>query len=140
MISDPGDDYANLPVDSLERHARGDEATKAEDEHGQEAKYVYDNARIAERLSMEVAAWLALSMPDSLVHIVQDIDVGKPYLIWRALLAEFQRDTMSSRLALRRELYNSHLGNKDFSEYVAGIRNVVKRIKSLGDHIDDTAW
>jgi hypothetical protein len=78
-------------------------------------------------------------MPDSLVHIVQDIDVGKPYLIWRALLAEFQRDTMSSRLALRRVLYNSHLGNKDFSEYVAGIRNVVKRIKSLGDHIDDTA-
>jgi hypothetical protein len=131
MLEDPGVAYANLPRVSLERYATSDERTsiKPDDQDAKlddpDAKlFRYDHARIAERLSREVGAWLSLSMPNPLVHLVAAIPDGQPHVVWKALLDEFQRDTMSSRLALRRQLHNSELGNQDFSEYIANIRSL----------------
>jgi transposase InsO family protein len=75
---------------------------------------------------------LVLSMADSQVHLVQNIQRGDAHGVWQRLLAEYERNTMANRNRLRRQLHHMKMKGV-FSEYAEGILNIASQLKGMND-------
>jgi hypothetical protein len=83
-------------------------------------------------------AILINTMAPSVLHLVQAAPLGDPHAVWQALLNNYERSTLSSKAALRRQLHLSKLKDGEtFSSFVQRVNEGARLLTTMGDKVSD---
>ena len=78
------------------------------------------------------------AMAPAVLHLVQAAPLGDPHAVWQALLDNYERSTLSSKAALRRQLHLSKLKDGEtFSSFVQRVNESARLLTTMGDKVSD---
>lgn len=80
---------------------------------------------------------LMIALNGEALQIVMYVDRGEAYTIWKLLLGRYERDTVASKLSLRRQLRDVRMDEGGFDVYLAKINQLCLRLKQLKSEVNE---
>jgi transposase InsO family protein len=87
--------------------------------------------------AMKTYGLLLFCLSRQQIGLFLDVEQGNPYSLWMSLLDKYERKTVASIADTINSLYECKMGKDSFDVYVAKIKLLVSRLKSMGEHYSD---